>query len=272
MTQTPPPTTAAGRDCHRHLPLSSQGNPRKATMPRGPKARLPGRASLRETYREDEQRCCRWCGGSDGRRETAPADGRAGRPGSRGAGAACVEPRSPAPTAAAAAAAAAALRLQWSAAPQPLLSHGRGALAGRCSRLPAPGSRWLAELDWNRCSPDLLDTFSEPPGEPRAGRAEPRDARGLTAWAHLRPAPLGRPLLSRDHSRGALDPADPGLSAVETTRFALAPASGGGPAGPSARGPESSRSITVGERIRKRTAARSPPRRRCPARLGPSFR
>lgn len=47
LTQTPPPTTAAGRDCHRHLPLSSQGNPRKATMPRGPKARLPGRASLR---------------------------------------------------------------------------------------------------------------------------------------------------------------------------------------------------------------------------------
>lgn len=47
MTQKPPPTTAAGRDCHRHLPLSSQGNPRKATMPWGPKAGLPGRASLR---------------------------------------------------------------------------------------------------------------------------------------------------------------------------------------------------------------------------------
>lgn len=70
------------------------------------------------------------------------------------------------------------VRLQWSAAPQPLLSRGRGALAGRRSRLPAPGSRWLAELEWNRRSPDPLDTFSEPPGEPRAGRAEPRDARG----------------------------------------------------------------------------------------------
>ena len=96
---------------------------------------------------------------------------------------------------------------------------------------------------------------------------------GLTAWAHPRPAPVGTPLLSRDHSRGAPDPANPGPSAVETARFALAPASGGGPAlartvgpdGPSARGPESSRSSTVGERIRKRTAARSPPRRRCPA-------
>lgn len=67
----------------------------------------PGRVKSREA-REDEQRCTRWCAGSDGRRETAPADRRAGRPGSRGAGAACVEPRSPAPTAAAAAAVAAA--------------------------------------------------------------------------------------------------------------------------------------------------------------------
>lgn len=54
--------------------------------------------------------------------------------GSRGAGtgAACAELRSPARTA------AAARRLQWSSAPQPLLSHGRGALAGRRSGLPAP--------------------------------------------------------------------------------------------------------------------------------------
>ena len=41
---------------------------------------------------------------------------------------------------------------------------------------------------------------------------------------------MGTPLLSRDHSRGAPDPANPGLNAVETTLFALAPASGGGPA------------------------------------------
>lgn len=60
-------------------------------------------------------------------------------------GAACTEPRSPAPTAAA----ATVLRLQWSAALQPLLSHGRGALAGRCSGLPAPGSRPSARLEWS---------------------------------------------------------------------------------------------------------------------------
>lgn len=80
-----------------------------------------------------EQRHGRLCGAR--REEARRADGRAGWPGSGGAGAACAEPRSPAPTAVA----AAVLRLQWSAAPQPLLSHGRGALAGRCSRLPAPG-------------------------------------------------------------------------------------------------------------------------------------
>lgn len=61
------------------------------------------------------------------RLEEAPED--------RRTGAACAELRSPARTA------AAARRLLWSSAPQPLLSHGRGALAGRRSRLPAPGSR-----------------------------------------------------------------------------------------------------------------------------------
>lgn len=62
----------------------------------------------------------------------------------RRTGAACAELWSPARTA------AAARRLQWSSAPQPLLSHGRGALAGRRSGLPAPGSGTPASLDRSR--------------------------------------------------------------------------------------------------------------------------
>lgn len=82
-----------------------------------------------------------------GCRRPRRSGGREGRPGSGGAGAACVDPRSPAPTAAV----TAVLRLQWSAAPQPLLSHGRGTLEGRCSGLPAPGCRRLAGwLGWSR--------------------------------------------------------------------------------------------------------------------------
>ena len=106
----------------------------------------PGVPLRQDTYLEEKQRRRRVCGGSGGggggggrrlRQAGGRADERAGWPGSGGAGAACAEPRTPAPTAAV----AAVLRLQWSAAPQPLLSHGRGALAGRRSRLPAPGSR-----------------------------------------------------------------------------------------------------------------------------------
>jgi hypothetical protein len=84
------------------------------------------------------------CSGRSARREAAPADRQARgltewqRLGRR----LRAEPRSPAPTAA-----AAALRLQGSSAPQPLLSHGRGALAGRRSGLPAPGSRAPAPLE-----------------------------------------------------------------------------------------------------------------------------
>ncbi|OBS72036.1 hypothetical protein A6R68_13391 [Neotoma lepida] len=68
---------------------------------------------------------------------TSRASGALAGGGSRraGTGAACAELRSPARTA------AAARRLQWSSAPQPLLSHGRGALAGRRSGLPAPRLR-----------------------------------------------------------------------------------------------------------------------------------
>lgn len=84
----------------------------------------------RDTYQQGE----RWVAVGDG--PCYPPGALAGG-GSRGAGtgAACAELRSPARTA------AAARRLQWSSAPQPLLSHGRGALAGRRSGLPAPRLR-----------------------------------------------------------------------------------------------------------------------------------
>lgn len=65
-------------------------------------------------------------------------------PEARRTGAACAVLWSPARTA------AAARRLQWSSAPQPLLSHGRGALAGRRSGLPAPGSGTPASPDRSR--------------------------------------------------------------------------------------------------------------------------
>ena len=80
--------------------------------------------------------------------------------------------------------------------------------------------------------------------------------------------------MPRDHSRGAPDRTSPGLSAVETTPFALAPAGGGGPAlvrtgwlqMVSALGAWSAAApSTVGERIQKGTAARPPPWRRRPA-------
>lgn len=93
-------------------------------------------------------------------------------------------------------------------------------------RLPLAGGAGVEPLARRTCwTPSLSLRESRGLGAPSLGTRG-----GLTAWAHPRPALVGTPLLSRDHSRGAPYPANPGLSAVETTRFALAPASGGGPA------------------------------------------
>lgn len=107
----------------------------------------PGRAaSTGYPPRGRETLTCRASGRS--RWETARAIRPARRleeaPEARRTGAACAELWSPARTA------AAARRLQWSSAPQPLLSHGRGALAGRRSGLPAPGSGTPASPDRSR--------------------------------------------------------------------------------------------------------------------------
>lgn len=274
-------------------------------MPQGPRAGLPGRASLRvlgPPAAHNAPGPCRghrlaasgvpsaartptWKVGSGAADRAAAAAGSGRRPrrtgrraswlGSRGAGAACVEPRSPAPTAAV----AAVRRLQWSAAPQPLLSHGRGALAGRCSGLPAPGSRWLAPLSGTsgrlrcRCAPDLRGTLAALPRERELGGLSLR-----RAGSHCLRSPPTRSgwesLVSRDHSGGATARASPGLSAVGATPPSLGPALGGGPAlvrrawpqmVPALKASSTAAPSTVGERIQKGTAAWRPPWRCRPA-------
>lgn len=204
MTQTPPPTTAAGRDCHRHLPLSSQGNPWKATTPRGPKAGLPGRASLRvlgppAAHNAPGPRC--------GHRSVVPGvpsaartpTGKTSNGAADGVVAATGGGRRPRRTGARAGRGAEARAPPaWSRGlrhPQRRRRRRRCASSGPRRRSPssptggarwrggAPGSPPPAPAGWRSRSgtagsPDLLDTFSEPPGEPRAGRAEPRDSRG----------------------------------------------------------------------------------------------
>lgn len=124
-----------------------------------------------------------------GGRLPGPTDRRAGWLGSGGTGAACAEPRSPVPTAAV----AAVLRLQWSTAPQPLLSHGRGALAGRRSGLPAPG--WQALREWN-CWRSALPLRSHTlPGTPHgaAGRSAGQAPRLRCAESMCLGSPRARP-------------------------------------------------------------------------------
>lgn len=151
------------------------------------------------------------------------------------------------------------LRLQWSAAPQPLLSHGRGAKAGRCSGLPAPG--WLALAEWNRGWTEL-PLRARPAGSPslrhpesRASGAEPA-MRNVPVPGLTPGPPPWEPPLFRNHRRGDPGWTSPGLSPLEST--ASIQTSGGGPIPtsasqgvarnvPSARGLECSRSSTVGE-------------------------
>lgn len=85
--------------------------------------------------------------------------------------------------------------------PQPLLSHGRGALAGRRSGLPAPG--WQAVPEWNPLR-SVLVLHSHPAGHPSLNLWESRgsahqtfDGPGLCAWGHLRLRPRGTPGVQR---------------------------------------------------------------------------
>lgn len=151
------------------------------------------------------------------------------------------------------------LRLQWSATPQPLLSHGRGAQAGRRSGLPAPG--WLASEEWNR-GWTVLPLRARPAGHPslrhpesRASGAEPAMRNVLVPGLTPGPPPC-ESLVFRDHRRGDPGWTSPGLNHLEATppiqtsgggHILTSASQGVGRNVPSARSLECSRSSTVGE-------------------------
>lgn len=155
--------------------------------------------------------------------------------------------------------------------PQPLLSQGRGALAGRRSGLPAPG--WQSVREWSppavrarAALPPCGAPLTEPLGKPWASAPRLQCAVSLCLGSPLA-RPLWEPLVSRDHRRGDPDRASPGLSAIEGTPPAQA--SGGAPAvidrnawlgmSPAVAAWSAAAKSPLRERIWKGTAAWRPP-------------
>lgn len=199
----------------------------------------PGRAeSTGYPPRGRETLTCRASGRSrwEMARAICPARRLEEAPEARRTGAACAELWSPARTA------AAARRLQWSSAPQPLLSHGRGALAGRRSGLPAPGSGTPA-------SPDRSRGLH---GVPLCSHRAPF-VRAPAPVSSL-PGVRGNPLGYRDQTPDRLCPGEIGPPRVESSR--------GGSAGLERRGREMTAALRTwsgGRGLHRGTATWWPP-------------
>lgn len=123
-----------------------------------------------------------------------PANWCAGWQASRGAGAACAEPRSPVPTAAA----AAVLRLQWAAAAAPPLPRA-GRASGAALWAPRPRLAGCAGVEPSAVSagaalPPCGAPLTESLGKPQD---QTFDGPGLCAWGHLRLSPRGTPGVQR---------------------------------------------------------------------------